>query len=97
LITARTLVEEEPNYSYASARLLLDELRTESLTFLNVTGSGEMQTATQAQMTEFYPLALKGFIDRGVELELISPRLQTYDFALLGALFVQIATTCLLI
>ena len=44
-----------------------------------------MQTATQAQMTEFYPLALKGFIDRGVELELISPRLQTYDFDLLGA------------
>lgn len=85
LITARTLVEEEPNYSYASARLLLDELRTEALTFLNVTGSGEMQTATQAQMTEFYPLALKSFIDRGVDLELISPRLQTYDFDLLGA------------
>ena len=85
LITARTLVEEEPNYSYASARLLLDELRTEALTFLNVTGSGEMQTATQAQMTEFYPLALKSFINRGVDLELISPRLQTYDFDLLGA------------
>jgi ribonucleoside-diphosphate reductase alpha chain len=36
-------------------------------------------------MTEFYPLALKSFIDRGVDLELISPRLQTYDFDLLGA------------
>ena len=36
-------------------------------------------------MTEFYPLALKGFIDRGVELDLISPRLQTYDFEQLGA------------
>ena len=40
LITARTLVEEEPNYTYVSARLLLDELRTEALTFLNVDGSG---------------------------------------------------------
>ena len=36
-------------------------------------------------MTEFYPLALKGFIDRGVELDLISPKLQTYDFEQLGA------------
>jgi ribonucleoside-diphosphate reductase alpha chain len=85
LITARTLVEEEPNYTYASARLLLDELRTEALTFLDVAGSGGLQTATQAQMTEFYPLALKGFIDRGVELDLISPKLQEYDFARLGA------------
>ena len=85
LITARTLVEEEPNYTYASARLLLDELRTEALTFLDVTGSGGLQTATQTQMTEFYPLALKGFIDRGVELDLISPKLQEYDFAQLGA------------
>ena len=30
LITARTLVEEEPNYTWQSARLLLDELRTEA-------------------------------------------------------------------
>ena len=34
LITARTLVEEEPNYAFATARLLLDELRREALTFL---------------------------------------------------------------
>ena len=51
LITARTLVEEEPNYTYVSARLLLDELRTEALTFLNVDGSGAQQSATQGQMT----------------------------------------------
>ena len=34
LITARTLVEEEPNYAFATARLLMDELRREALTFL---------------------------------------------------------------
>ncbi|MEZ5598632.1 MAG: ATP cone domain-containing protein, partial [Pseudomonadales bacterium] len=40
LITARTLVEEEPNYTFVSARLLMDELRTEALTFLGVQKPG---------------------------------------------------------
>ena len=34
LITARTLVEEEPSYTYVTSRLLLDQLRTEALDFL---------------------------------------------------------------
>jgi len=66
LITARTLVEEEPNYTYASARLLLDELRAEALTFLNIHGTGAAHTATQGQMTECYPLALKRFVQKGI-------------------------------
>jgi len=85
LITARTLVEEEPNYTYVSARLLLDELRTEALTFLNIHGTGTVHTATQAQMSECYPLALKSFIERGIELELIDPALANYDLERLGA------------
>ncbi len=85
LITARTLVEEEPNYTYVTARLLLDELRTEALTFLDVMGTGVEQTATQAQMTDMYPLALRSFIEKGIELELLAPNLLDYDFDRLGA------------
>ena len=85
LITARTLVEEEPNYTYVSARLLLDELRTEALTFLDVHGTGAIHTATQAQMTQCYPLALKSFIEKGIELELVSPQLAEFDLDQLGA------------
>ncbi|NCF33101.1 MAG: ribonucleoside-diphosphate reductase subunit alpha, partial [Proteobacteria bacterium] len=85
LITARTLVEEEPNYTYVSARLLLDELRTEALTFLNVDGSGSQQSATQAQMATVYPQALKQFILQGIELELLAPQLADYDLERLGA------------
>ncbi len=85
LITARTLVEEEPNYTYVSARLLLDELRTEALTFLNIHNTGAVHTATQAQMTECYPLALKSFIEKGIELELLDPQLASYDLDQLGA------------
>ena len=85
LITARTLVEEEPNYTYVSARLLLDDLRTEALTFLDVHGTGAIHTATQAQMTQCYPLALKSFIEKGIELELVSPQLAEFDLDQLGA------------
>ena len=49
-ISARTLVEQEPNYSYATARLLLDKLRSEALGFLGIASS-----ATQSQMSDFYP------------------------------------------
>ncbi len=53
VISARTLVEEEPNYTFATARLLADELRREALTFLDVrrpeAGEGDY-TATQGQM-----------------------------------------------
>jgi ribonucleoside-diphosphate reductase alpha chain len=85
LITARTLVEEEPNYTYVSARLLLDNLRSEGLTFLDIHGTGGIHTATQAQMSECYPLALKSFIKQGIELELIGPQLAEYDLDRLGA------------
>ena len=85
LITARTLVEEEPNHTYVSARLLLDELRTEALTFLENEKSGERQSATQAQMKDAYPVALSRFISRGIELELLSPRLADFDLDRLGA------------
>ena len=86
LITARTLVEEEPNYTFVTARLLLDELRTEAMTFLGV-GRGAHHRATQSEMVELYPTTLKAFIARGIELELLSPDLSGFDLdALCGAL-----------
>ncbi|MFK7828181.1 MAG: ribonucleoside-diphosphate reductase subunit alpha [Congregibacter sp.] len=79
VITARTLIEQEPNYSFASARLLCDNLRTEALTFLGVA-----QSATQGEMTRHYPEALAAYVQRGVELELLDPRLAEFDLAQLG-------------
>jgi ribonucleoside-diphosphate reductase alpha chain len=69
VITARTLIEQEPNYTYASARLLCDNLRAEALAFLGVADS-----ATQADMDTLYAQALPAYIARGVELELLDPR-----------------------
>ena len=39
VMTARTLVEREPNYSFVTARLLMDTLRAEALGFLGVAES----------------------------------------------------------
>ncbi|HUL12689.1 MAG TPA: ribonucleoside-diphosphate reductase subunit alpha [Methylococcaceae bacterium] len=81
VMTARTRIEQEPNYSYVSARLLLDSMRREALGFL---GDGKNE-ATSAEMGERYPEYFADYIKRGVELELLSPELSRYDLVRLGA------------
>ncbi|HRF88858.1 MAG TPA: ribonucleoside-diphosphate reductase subunit alpha, partial [Pseudomonadales bacterium] len=79
VITARALVEKEPNYSYATARLLMDQLRAEALSFL-----GLAQQATQSEMAALYPRALPVYIKKAIELELVAPHLAQYDMEKLG-------------
>lgn len=79
VITARTLVEKEPNYSFVTARLLMDTLRSEALSFFGVATS-----ATQADMETYYAKTLPLYIKKGIELELISPELQNFDLDKLG-------------
>ncbi|MGQ7959013.1 ribonucleoside-diphosphate reductase subunit alpha [Pseudomonas sp. SP16.1] len=80
VMTARTLVEREPNYSYVTARLLMDNIRAEGLGFLGVASS-----ATHHEMAELYAKALPAYVEKGVEFELIDPKLKDYDLAKLGA------------
>ena len=80
VMTARTLIEQEPNYTYATARLLLDKLRGEALGFLGIADQ-----ATHQEMEHLYPQALKAFISKGVELELLTPDLLSFDLNQLGA------------
>ena len=79
VMTARTLVEQDPNYSYVTARLLLDTLRSEALGFLGLTDS-----ATQSEMNYRYPSVLRPYIEKGVELGLLSPHLLEYNLDVLG-------------
>ena len=79
VMTARTLVEKEPNYTFVTARILLDNLRTEALTFLDV-----RKEATQAEMENLYPEALETFIKKGIENEILDSELQTFDIKRLG-------------
>ncbi|SDI98004.1 ribonucleoside-diphosphate reductase alpha chain [Pseudomonas flavescens] len=79
VMTSRTLVEREPNYSYVTARLLMDNIRAEGLSFLNVAAS-----ATHHEMAELYAKALPAYVEAGVEFELLDPKLKTYDLEKLG-------------
>ncbi|MEY3661103.1 MAG: ribonucleoside-diphosphate reductase subunit alpha [Pseudohongiellaceae bacterium] len=79
VMTARPLVEQEPNYSIVAARLLLDTLRSEALRFLGVALS-----ATQSEMHYRYAAVLRPYIEKGVQLELLSPELLSFDIARLG-------------
>ncbi|GIX21799.1 MAG: ribonucleoside-diphosphate reductase [Gammaproteobacteria bacterium] len=80
-LCARTLIEQEPNYSRVAARLLLDVLRSEALTFL---GDG-LDNATQAEMADRYPEYFKAYIKRAAELELLDEELTRFDLDRLGA------------
>ncbi|GAA5523717.1 hypothetical protein Maes01_00266 [Microbulbifer aestuariivivens] len=80
VITARTMVEQEPNYTYATASLLLDKLRSEALRFLGVA-----ERATAHEMAELYATALPAYVQKGIELELLDPALATFDLEKLGA------------
>ncbi|MDF9393443.1 MULTISPECIES: ribonucleoside-diphosphate reductase subunit alpha [Methylococcus] len=80
VMTARTRIEQESNYSYVAARLLLDALRREALSFL---GHGTI-SATQDEMGERYGEYFKDYVKRGVELELLSPELMRFDLQRLG-------------
>ena len=79
VLSARSLVEVEPNYTFATARILQDSLRSEALSFLEIT-----ENATHEEMSALYPEALNAFVKKGIELELLNPELANYDLDLLG-------------
>ncbi len=75
ILAARTLIEKEPAYTRATARLLLHTIRSEIL--------GE--EVTQAEMGARYAEYFPGFIKKGIEAELLDEKLAQYDLARLGA------------
>ncbi|HET7313118.1 ribonucleoside-diphosphate reductase subunit alpha [Salinisphaera sp.] len=81
ILSARQRLEAEPNYGSVAARLLMDKLRHEALTFL---ADGDVLYATHAEMREGYTRYFKDFIASGVHHELLDPRLGEYDLDMLG-------------
>ena len=79
-LAARARIEKEPNYTYVSARLLMDGLRHEATKFL---GMAETRP-TLAEMKALYPEYFREYIHRAVSLELLDPKLALYDLDTLG-------------
>ena len=81
-MSTRVLIEKEPNYSYVAARLLMDNLRREALSFI----TGTATTATQEQMNERYADYFKSYIKKAAELGLLDPKLTSeYDLEKLAS------------
>jgi ribonucleoside-diphosphate reductase alpha chain len=77
VLAARTLIEKDPDYTYATARLLFHTIAKEIL--------GE--DVAQADMPQAYVDYFPQFIKRGVENELLDEKLQQFDLVrLAGAL-----------
>ncbi len=75
ILAARTLIEKDPDYTYATARLLLHTIVREVLG----------QDVVPADMGPAYAAYFPQFIQKGVDNELLDPRLLQYDLVRLGA------------
>ena len=75
VMAARTLVEQEPNYAYVSARLLLDKLRTEVLSFVLDAPTSASQADMAVRYGEYFPT----YIKTGIKAELLDPDLARFD------------------
>ena len=75
ILAARTLIEKDPDYTYATARLLFHTISREVL------GRDVAQADMGAAYIEYFP----GFIKRGVENELLDEKLLQFDLKRLGA------------
>jgi ribonucleoside-diphosphate reductase alpha chain len=75
ILASRTLIEKEPAYTRATARLLLHTIRREII-------GGEV---TQAEMAQRYAEYFPAFIKKGIGAELLDDKLAQYDLARLGA------------
>ncbi|MEO8655569.1 MAG: ribonucleoside-diphosphate reductase subunit alpha, partial [Ramlibacter sp.] len=75
ILAARTLIEKDPDYTYATARLLLHTI------FKEVLG----RDLPPSEMAQSYPDYFPGFIKKGVDNELLDEKLLQYDLKRLGA------------
>jgi len=75
ILAARTLIEKEPAYTRATARLLLHTIRREIL------GDEVSQAEMAVRYADYFP----GFVKKGVTADLLDEKLLQYDLARLGA------------
>ncbi len=74
ILSARSLIEQDPAYGFVTARLLLNNIRYEIL------GEEVAQEEMAARYAEYFPK----YIKRGVEAELLDEKLGNFDLARLA-------------
>jgi ribonucleoside-diphosphate reductase alpha chain len=74
ILSARTLIEKDPAYSYVTARLLLDQIRKEVM----------REALSHADMSKRYADCFAEYIRTGIEAGRIDSRLAQFDLDALG-------------
>ena len=75
ILSARSQIEKDPDYSLVTARLLLNSIRREVL------GEEVSQASMATRYAEYFP----GYIKQGIEAELLDERLGQFDLPRLAA------------
>jgi ribonucleoside-diphosphate reductase alpha chain len=75
ILAARTLIEKDPGYTRATARLLLHTIRKE------IVGEELLHAEMHTRYAEYFPT----FIKKGVQAELLDEKLMQFDLVKLGA------------
>lgn len=73
IMSARVLIEKEPNYAYVAAQLLSNDLKQEAYHFLELTPEHDFAAYFTA------------YLDAGIEHELLDPKLRDFDIKQLAA------------
>lgn len=74
IMSARTLIEVEPNYSYVASRLLLHNIQKEVSDVLNIPSAN-----TRQQLSKYYGLALINSIQYGIKLGRLNQQLNNFN------------------
>jgi ribonucleoside-diphosphate reductase alpha chain len=77
IMAARVLIEQEPNYAYVSANLLMNKLSDEGAGFV----LGPQAIGRRVDYTEYFP----AYVKKAVELQLLDPELARFDLAKITA------------
>jgi len=75
ILAARTLIEKDPSYTYATARLLLHTIRREIMG----------RDISQDEMALEYPSYFASYIQKGIDADLLDAKLGQFDLQRLGA------------
>jgi ribonucleoside-diphosphate reductase alpha chain len=80
-MAARSLIEKEPNYTFVSARLLLNSLREEAFAFVLPSSNAAAPRDAALDYQGYFP----EFVRRGIDLELLDPELGEFGLPRLAA------------
>ena len=80
-MAARTLIEQEPNYAYVSARLLINILRDEALGFVLPSSVEVMRQAVTIDYALYFP----EYVRKAISLEIVDKELGFFDLPRIAA------------